>query len=1051
MSFYLLLSLFVIQVLAIWPLPSKMTTGEGVLFVDHTVKFIYNGAAQVAFPPPDQMPFEQDLNLFASQQGDYGHHNTSTQKVISTAIKSTTQTLFEQNFVPWKFHPRHSDFEPATNASCTYIETVYLKQTDADPANITKPLAGGVDESYSISIATNGQATITAASSIGIVHGLTTFTQLFYKHSSGGVYTPYAPVNITDAPKFQHRGLNMDVSRVWYAPADIIRMIDALAYNKFNRLHLHITDAQSWPIEIPALPMLAEKGSYREGLTYSPQTMAYIQDYGASRGVEVILEIDMPGHTSSIAYSYPELIAAFNEKDWSAYAAEPPSGTLKLNSSAVTKFLDTLFEDLLPRVLPYSSYFHTGGDEVNVNAYNLDDTVRSNETAILQPLMQAFVDRVHAKVRAAGLTPIAWEEMLLTWNLTLGSDVVIQTWQSDEAVAQTVSKGHKALVGNYNYWYLDCGHGQWLDFYPDVSQAYYPYYDYCAPLHNWRMMYAYDPLNGVPANLTHLVLGGEVHIWSEQTDPVNVDRQVWPRACAAAEVLWSGAKDEHGQNRSQITASPRLSEMRERLVARGVGAEPIQMPFCTQNGTHSWVPFGLGFVARTVNDQYKHDLLAGWYTTFADRSAVHPFTREIRMVGTRLVLTADEENIKAILATQFHDYGKGAQFNSEWHDFLGDSIFTTDGEQWHASRQLIRPQFIKDRVSDLAVFEKHLQVLLPMLGGSKNDQTVDAMDLFFKFTLDASTAFLLGHSVNSLENPQDRFSDAFATVQSVQSLIARVGPLNRFVPRKAFYESLSIMEQFIQPFIEQTLQLTPEELEKKSKSDEGYNFLYALASFTRDRTVLRDQLTAVLLAGRDTTACTLSWLFSEISRRPDIVAKLRREIEEHVGMDNKPTYSHLKNMRYLTHVINETLRLYPIVPFNVRVSLKDTTLPRGGGPDGTQPIGIPANTPIGYSTLFLQRREDIYPPASEKFPHHLSFEPDRWDGWNPKMWTYIPFNGGPRICIGQQFALTEVAYTVVRILQTYSRVECNMAETPKMKIDIVVQPAEPVNLVFHRA
>jgi hypothetical protein len=88
---------------------------------------------------------------------------------------------------------------------------------------------------------------------------------------------------------------------------------------------------------------------------------------------------------------------------------------------------------------------------------------------------------------------------------------------------------------------------------------------------------------------------------------------------------------------------------------------------------HSWVPFGLGFIARTLRDQRNHDLLAGWYTTFADRSAVHPFTREIRTVGMRLILTADEENIKAILATQFNDYGKGAQFNSEWHDFLGDS------------------------------------------------------------------------------------------------------------------------------------------------------------------------------------------------------------------------------------------------------------------------------------------------------------------------------------------------------------------------------------------
>lgn len=98
-------------------------------------------------------------------------------------------------------------------------------------------------------------------------------------------------------------------------------------------------------------------------------------------------------------------------------------------------------------------------------------------------------------------------------------------------------------------------------------------------------MYAYDPLSGVPANQTHLVVGGECHIWAEQTDPVVIDSMVWPRAAAAAEVLWSGAKDEQGQNRSQITASPRLSDFRERLVARGVQAEPIQMPFCTQNGT----------------------------------------------------------------------------------------------------------------------------------------------------------------------------------------------------------------------------------------------------------------------------------------------------------------------------------------------------------------------------------------------------------------------------------------------------------------------------------
>ena len=134
--------------------------------------------------------------------------------------------------------------------------------------------------------------------------------------------------------------------------------------------------------------------------------------------------------------------------------------------------------------------------------------------------------------------------------------------------------------------YLDCGQGQWLDFeIGAASSIFWPYADYCSPRHNWRLMYSYDPLGGVPANLTHLVLGGEVSMWSEQTDPVNLDRQVWPRAAAAGEILWSGAKDSQGRNRSQIEASPRLSEMRERLVARGVMAEPIQIPFCTMNGT----------------------------------------------------------------------------------------------------------------------------------------------------------------------------------------------------------------------------------------------------------------------------------------------------------------------------------------------------------------------------------------------------------------------------------------------------------------------------------
>ncbi|KAL5118722.1 Glucosamine-6-phosphate isomerase (Glucosamine-6-phosphate deaminase) (GNPDA) (GlcN6P deaminase) [Pleosporales sp. CAS-2024a] len=606
----ILASLFLSSVSALWPQPISYEHGDTVLFLPKDVSFCWyeNGASNVG-SIADQLPDQQPFIIAANS--NIGHHAQKTltlrkqftaatleekaqgnrgagvsgDDIVNYAIKSAWNTIFNQSFYPWKFNPR-GFVSPSPGKNGSAISEVNINLLKVDAANIAKPLAGEVDESYSLTLGEDGKATIAANSSIGIARGLTSFTQLFYANSNGThVYTPLAPVTIYDAPKFQHRGINLDVSRNWFAVADIMRQIDAAAYNKMNRFHLHVTDAQSWPLEIPSLPSLAAKGAYRPDLVYTPDDFAAIQRHAALQGVEMITEIDMPGHTSSIWYSYPDLIAAFNKQpDWDTYAAEPPSGTLKLNSSAVSAFLHTLMDDLLPRVLPYSSYFHTGGDEVNKNAYTLDDTVGSNDSATLQPLMQKFVDRNHDQVRAAGLTPLVWEEMLLEWNLTLGSDVIVQSWQSDEAVASIVSQGHKALVGNYNYWYLDCGRGQWLDFAPSVAASFWPYNDYCAPFHNWRLAYSYDPLTNVPEEHQHLVLGGEAHMWAEQTDPVNVDGMIWPRGAAVAEVLWSGAKDAQGVNRSQIEASPRLSEMRERLVAKGVGASPIRMPFCTMDG-----------------------------------------------------------------------------------------------------------------------------------------------------------------------------------------------------------------------------------------------------------------------------------------------------------------------------------------------------------------------------------------------------------------------------------------------------------------------------------
>lgn len=360
-----------------------------------------------------------------------------------------------------------------------------------------------------------------------------------------------------------------------------------------------------------------------------------------------------------------------------------------------------------------------------------------------------------------------------------------------------------------------------------------------------------------------------------------------------------------------------------------------------------WLPFGIDLIYDAVKSSGRHENLQFWdYNFMQYGNKNNPYTVEASTGGQRVVFTADPENIKAILATQFNDYGKGPRFHQDFEEFLGDGIFSTDHEKWHQSRQLIRPQFIKDRVSDLETFETHSAVLLPLLGG--NGREVDVKELFFRYTLDAATEFLLGRSVGSLEEDGDvAFAKAFGEIQRIQNLIARTGPLNFVIPRKVFRENLKVLNDFVEPYIDETLRLSPDELEKRNKGEQGYTFLHALASYTRDRKVLRDQLVSVLLAGRDTTACTLAWCFYELSKRPDLYQELRREIEKTVGLDAAPSYEHLKSMKLLQHTMNETLRLYPVVPFNVRVALKDTTLPHGGGPDGNSPIGVLQGTPIG--------------------------------------------------------------------------------------------------------
>lgn len=191
---------------------------------------------------------------------------------------------------------------------------------------------------------------------------------------------------------------------------------------------------------------------------------------------------------------------------------------------------------------------------------------------------------------------------------------------------------------------------------------------------------------------------------------------------------------------------------------------------------------------------------------------------------------------------------------------------------------------------------------------------------------------------------------------------------------------------------------------------------------TTDPIAIRSELLNILLAGRDTTASLLTNVWHILSQRQDMWKKLRAEVATLDGAE--PSWEELKNLKYLKALLNESLRLYPVVPANSREALEDTFLPIGGGPDGRAPMFIPKGRVVGWSVYTMHRRKDFYGEDAE------DFKPERWlddpatgkKGLRPG-WEYLPFNGGARICLGQQFALTEASYTTIRLCQAFSAIE----------------------------
>lgn len=457
------LLLGVTPALAVWPIPTSISTGTDALWVDESLEVSYNGNSVrrpfLSHPSCLRAGIATNTNLVTQQvewSTQYVPEGTdfSSEDIVHGAACRAVDALLNKNFVPWKLYARNSfnTSEPSADASKTLVSCLEITQTGTDNSSTWKPLAGEVDESYSLSLTSDGLAKLEAVSAVGVLRGLETFVQLFHEHSKGGIFTSLAPVDIQDAPKFPHRGILLDVARTFYPVDTIYRIIDGMSYSKLNRLHLHITDSQAWPLEVPALPELVETGAYAPWAVYSTEDLENIQVYAIQRGVEVIVEIDTPGHIGIVALSHPDLITGWGSAPWPTYCAEPPCGQFRLNESKVDDFLDTLMGDLLPRVSPYSAYFHTGGDEVNMQEYLLDPTVGTNDTAVLGPLLQSFTDKNLARVRDAGLVPFVWEEIVNSYNVSIKEDVVVQSWLGNGAIKNLTGQGFKVIDSDYNYW-----------------------------------------------------------------------------------------------------------------------------------------------------------------------------------------------------------------------------------------------------------------------------------------------------------------------------------------------------------------------------------------------------------------------------------------------------------------------------------------------------------------------------------------------------------------------------------------------------------------------
>ncbi|KAL4431880.1 hypothetical protein ABPG74_012692 [Tetrahymena malaccensis] len=419
------------------------------------------------------------------------------------------------------------------------------------------------DESYTLNLLNSTYWQLNATKYVGFVRGLETFSQLFVQDEISSAWSiPSLPISIQDSPDYPYRGLMIDTARHFLSVNTILKTIDSMQYNKLNVLHWHITDDDSFPYPLQSFPNVTQYGAFSFRKQYSLTDIQYIVRYALLRGIQVVPEIDSPGHAFSWGKSPQFSNIALQCGNFNGQLDPSQDETWQVVKGILTDLENQFYT---------SKYIHLGGDEVDEGCWDqssdLKQYMKDNNIqnyADLQTFYRQAQKNLYRKINPTK-PAIYWSDKD-NYKIGLQPDDIVQWWGEMSNFKLISNITNRIILSSQDYAYLDVGFGDELG--GDYNQMY-----------NWKAMYAFNPqISGIKGK----VIGAEVCLWSELSDDDVYLTRIWTRTSAFSERLWN-LNASNGQKLKFRALASRMVFMKKRLNARGVKATPVTLEICERD------------------------------------------------------------------------------------------------------------------------------------------------------------------------------------------------------------------------------------------------------------------------------------------------------------------------------------------------------------------------------------------------------------------------------------------------------------------------------------